>query len=89
MSITAERKQELIKEYALANGDTGSVEVQCAILTERIKNLTGHLNPNKKDFQAKRGLIMLVNQRRKLIAYIQRKDKNRYQNLIKRLGLRK
>jgi small subunit ribosomal protein S15 len=89
MSITAERKQALIKEYGLANGDTGSVEVQCAILTERIKNITGHLNPNKKDFQAKRGLIRLVTQRRKLIAYLQRKDDSRYRNLIQRLGLRK
>ena len=89
MSITKERKQELIKEYAISKDDTGSVEVQCAVMTDRIKNLTEHLNFNKKDTQAKRGLIFLVNQRRKLIRYLKNSDVNRYSDLIKRLGLRK
>lgn len=89
MSIVAEKKQELITNYARGKQDTGSVEVQCAILSERIKNLTSHLGGNNKDFQAKRGLIHLVNQRRRLLKYLQRKDLARYQDLIKRLGIRK
>lgn len=89
MSITKEKKSSLIKEYAQGANDTGSVEVQCAILSERITSLTGHMNGSKKDFQARRGLIHLVNQRRKLLRYLQGSDQNRYQELIKRLGIRK
>jgi small subunit ribosomal protein S15 len=89
MSITAEKKVDLIKDYAQSKADTGSVDVQCAILTERIRNLTDHLGGNKKDTQAKRGLIKLVSQRRKLLRYLERKDANRYQALIKKLGIRK
>ncbi len=89
MSITVEKKKELIKNYALSKDDTGSVEVQCAILSERIRNLTEHLSFNKKDTQAKRGLIFLVNQRRKLLRYLERESAPRYQDLIKRLGIRK
>lgn len=89
MSITAEKTQDLIKDFGHTKGDTGSVDVQCAILTERVRNLTEHLNFNKKDTQAKRGLIFLVNQRRKLLKYLERKDAARYQELIKKLGIRK
>ncbi|MCE2991675.1 MAG: rpsO [Candidatus Midichloriaceae bacterium] len=89
MSITVEKKQDLIKDFALGKADTGSVDVQCAILTERVKNLTAHLSFNKKDTQAKRGLIFLVNQRRKLLRYLERKDAQRYKDLIKKLGIRK
>ncbi len=89
MSIEAARKQELIKEFAQVKGDTGSPEVQVAILTERINNLTGHLSTNKKDFSSRRGLLILVGRRRRLLDYLKRKDTERYENLIKRLGLRK
>ena len=89
MSITAERKQELISEYSKAEGDTGSPEVQVALLSERIKNLTEHLKEHKKDVHSRRGLLMLVAQRRKLLDYTRRKDENRYQTLIQRLGLRR
>ncbi len=88
MSITPERKQELIKEFATHEGDTGSPEVQVAILTERIKNLTEHFKVHKKDNHSRRGLLMLVSQRRKLLDYLKRKDLERYQKLIERLGLR-
>ena len=89
MSITAERKQELVKEYATNEGDTGSPEVQVAILTERITNLTEHLKSHKKDFHSRRGLLMMVGQRRRLLDYVKRKDTGRYEDLIKRLGLRR
>ncbi|MBT6093340.1 MAG: 30S ribosomal protein S15 [Rhodospirillaceae bacterium] len=89
MSITAERKQELVKEYAKADGDTGSPEVQVAILTERIVNLTEHLKTHKKDFHSRRGLLMMVGQRRRLLDYVKRKETSRYEELIKRLGLRR
>lgn len=89
MSITAERKQELIKEYATKAGDTGSPEVQVAILSERIRNLTGHLGSHKKDFHSRRGLLMLVGQRRRLLDYVKRNDQARYEGLIQRLGLRR
>jgi small subunit ribosomal protein S15 len=89
MSITAEKKKDLIKDFGLSKEDTGSVDVQCAILTERVRNLTEHLSFNKKDTQAKRGLIFLVNQRRKLLKYLERKDASKYQELIKKLGIRK
>jgi len=89
MSITAEKKQELIKDYATVAGDTGSPEVQVAILTERIVNLTEHFKSHKKDNHSRRGLLMLVNKRRSLLSYLKSKDETRYQALIKRLGLRK
>ena len=89
MSIEAERKQALIKEYATVKGDTGSPEVQVAILTERISNLTEHFKDHKKDNHSRRGLIKLVNQRRSLLDYLKKKDESRYQTLIGRLGLRK
>ena len=89
MSITAERKSALIKEYATVEGDTGSPEVQVAILTERINNLTEHFKGHKKDNHSRRGLLMLVAQRRKLLDYLKKKDEARYQSLIERLGLRR
>jgi len=89
MSITAEKKQELIKEYAIKEGDTGSPEVQSAILTSRIVTLTEHFKDHKKDNHSRRGLIKMVNQRRKLLDYLKGKDAERYKTLIGRLGLRK
>lgn len=89
MSITAERKQELIKEYATSDGDTGSPEVQVAILTERIVNLTEHFKTHKKDNHSRRGLLMLVSQRRRLLDYLKGKEQARYETLIKRLGIRR
>ncbi len=89
MSITAEKKQELIKEYAIKDGDTGSPEVQVAILTHRIVHLTEHFKTHKKDNHSRRGLLMLVNKRRKMLDYLDSKDSDRYKALIKSLGLRK
>ncbi|MDJ0894536.1 MAG: 30S ribosomal protein S15 [Alphaproteobacteria bacterium] len=89
MSITPQRKAELIKEYAQAEGDTGSPEVQVAILTERIVNLTEHLKSHKKDFHSRRGLLMMVGQRRRLLDYLKRKNAQRYEGLRERLGLRR
>ncbi len=89
MSITKAKKQELISSYGKTKGDTGSVEVQCAVLSERITALTGHLKESDKDTQAKRGLIMLVTRRRKLLKYLEKSDSARYQTLIKKLGIRK
>lgn len=89
MSITAERKQELIGEYSTKKGDTGSPEVQVAILSERITNLTDHLKIHKKDFHSRRGLLMMVGQRRRLLDYLDNKNSDRYKELIKRLGLRR
>jgi small subunit ribosomal protein S15 len=89
MSITAERKQELIKQYAVKDGDTGSPEVQVAVLSERITNLTDHLKTHAKDFHSRRGLLMMVGQRRRLLDYLKNKDQKRYQDLIKSLGLRR
>ena len=89
MSITAERKAELIKEYATGTNDTGSPEVQVAILTERIANLTEHLKEHKKDFHSERGLLIMVGQRRRLLDYLKRKEKGRYEALIKSLKLRR
>jgi len=89
MSITPERKQELVSEYATKNGDTGSPEVQVAILTERISNLTGHFKNHAKDNHSRRGLLKLVSQRRSLLDYVKGKDQARYQSLIERLGIRR
>ena len=89
MSITAERKQELIKEFAVKKDDTGSPEVQVAILSERITNLTEHLKTHKKDFHSRRGLLMMVGQRRRLRDYVKSKQVTRYEDLVKRLGLRR
>ena len=89
MSITAERKQQLISEYATAKGDTGSPEVQVAILSERIVNLTDHLKTHKKDHHSRRGLLIMVGQRRRLLDYLNAKKTERYQGLIKRLNLRR
>lgn len=89
MSITAERKAELIKEYAVKEGDTGSPEVQVAVLSERIKNLTEHFKTHGKDNHSRRGLLMMVNQRRSLLDYVKKKDEARYKSLIERLGLRR
>ncbi|AQA00854.1 30S ribosomal protein S15 [Sphingopyxis sp. QXT-31] len=89
MSITAERKAEVIKEHAREAGDTGSPEVQVAILTDRINNLTGHFKANHKDNHSRRGLLMMVNKRRTLLAYLKKKDEGRYADLIAKLGLRK
>jgi small subunit ribosomal protein S15 len=89
MSITAERKQELIKQFGAKPDDTGSPEVQIAILTERIKNLTDHLNQHKKDFHTRRGLITMVGHRRSLLDYLKRKNVSRYENIVKELGLRR
>ena len=89
MSITAERKQALIKEVATNNDDTGSPDVQVAILSERIGNLTEHLKTHKKDNHSRRGLLRMVGQRRRLLDYVKRKEVKRYEELIRRLGLRR
>ena len=89
MSITQDRKQELIKEFSAKDGDTGSPEVQVAIISERITNLTDHLKTHKKDYHSRRGLLMLVGQRRRLLDYVKAKEVKRYEDLIKRLGLRR
>jgi len=89
MSVTAERKQELIKDNAQVEGDTGSPEVQVAILTERITNLTEHFKGHHKDNHSRRGLLMMVNKRRSLLDYLKKKDAGRYTALIAKLGLRK
>ena len=89
MSITQERKQDVITDFATVAGDTGSPELQVAILTERITNLTEHLKMHKKDFASRRGLLMMVGQRRRLLDYLRRKEQSRYLTLIERLGLRK
>ena len=89
MSITAERKTALIKEHKRSSDDTGSPEVQVAILTERINNLTQHFKGHAKDNHSRRGLLMMVNQRRSLLGYLKKKDAARYQALIEKLGLRR
>ncbi|WP_018699668.1 30S ribosomal protein S15 [Amorphus coralli] len=89
MSITTERKQELIKEYGKTDGDTGSAEVQIAILTERIINLTEHFKTHAKDNHSRRGLLKLVSQRRHLLDYLRNIEESRYQDVIKRLGIRR
>ena len=89
MSVAPERKQEIIKDHAQAKGDTGSPEVQVALLTERIRNLTEHFKASHKDNHSRRGLLMMVNKRRNLLAYLKKKDVERYNALIQKLGLRK
>ena len=89
MSVTAERKTELVGEYATKKGDTCSPEVQVAILSERIKNLTEHFKGHIKDHHSRRGLLKMVSQRRRLLDYLKRKDEQRYEKLIDRLGLRR
>ena len=89
MTITAERKNALVKEHGRVEGDTGSPEVQIAILTERIRNLTEHFKGHKKDNHSRRGLLMMVNKRRSLLDYLKKKDVDRYNALIAKLGLRK
>jgi small subunit ribosomal protein S15 len=89
MSITPERKTELIREYQTKEGDTGSPEVQVAILTERINNLTEHLKDHAKDHHSRRGLLIMVGQRRRLLDYTRRKNEQRYRTLIERLGIRR
>ena len=89
MSITPERKAELMKDFGAKEGDTGSPEVQVAILTERINNLTEHFKSNKKDNHSRRGLLKMVSQRRKLLDYTRAKNEDRYKDLIKRLGIRR
>lgn len=89
MSVTAEKKQEIIKDNARQANDTGSPEVQVAILTQRIRNLTEHFKGHHKDNHSRRGLLMMVNKRRSLLDYLKRKDVERYNALIQKLGLRK
>jgi len=89
MSVTAEKKNEIIQDNAVTAGDTGSPEVQVAILTERIRNLTEHFKGHHKDNHSRRGLLMMVNKRRSLLAYLKKKDVARYNSLIQKLGLRK
>ncbi len=89
MSITSDKKTEIINEFAIKTGDTGSPEVQVAILTERISNLTEHFKEHKKDVHSRRGLLMLVNKRRRMLNYLRKNDFERYENVIQRLGIRK
>jgi small subunit ribosomal protein S15 len=89
MAITTEKKSELVTAYRLHEGDTGSPEVQCAILTDRILYLTAHLGLHKKDHASRRGLLKLVGQRRRLLKFVQNQDQARYKDLITRLGLRR
>ena len=89
MSITGERKIKLIEEFAQKSNDTGSPEVQVAVLTERINNLTEHFKAHKKDVHSRRGLLMMVSKRRRLLDYLKSKDEDRYQKLIERLNLRR
>ena len=89
MSITPERKKQLITEFATVPNDTGSPEVQIAVLTERIRNLTDHMTGHKNDFHSRRGLLTLVNNRRKLLDYVKSKDQSRYESIIGRLGIRR
>ena len=89
MSITPERKNELVAQFATTPGDTGSPEVQVAILTERITNLTGHFRTHAKDNQSRRGLLKMVSQRRSLLDYVKSKDDARYRSIIERLGIRR
>ncbi len=87
--VTSEKKTELVKGYATKQGDTGSPEVQCALLTERINNLTVHLKLHKKDHNSRRGLLMMVGKRNALLKYLNRVDETRYKKLVEKLGIRK
>ncbi len=89
MSISAKRKQELINEFSIKEGDTGSPEVQIAILSERIRNLSEHMSAHAKDFHSRRGLLMMVGARRRLLDYLKAKSDDRYQQVIKRLNIRR
>lgn len=89
MALSAEQKESVVKDYQLAKGDTGSPEVQVALLTANIESLQSHFKDHKKDHHSRRGLIRMVNQRRKLLDYLKRKDADRYTQLISRLGLRR
>jgi len=89
MTVTAERKQELVARFGQGDGDTGTTEVQVALLTERINDLTEHLRTHGKDHHSRRGLLMLVGRRRRLLRYLQRKDVERYRSLVQELGLRR
>ena len=89
MTLSAEQKSEVVKEYQFSEGDTGSPEVQVALLTARIQELSGHFDTHKKDHHSRRGLLKLVNQRRSLLDYVKKKDVKRYRDLIQRLGLRR
>lgn len=89
MSLTKEKKSELIGKYGRADGDTGSAEVQVALLTERINDLTGHLREHGKDHHSRRGLLMLVGKRRRMLRYLERTDLERYRALVDELGLRR
>jgi small subunit ribosomal protein S15 len=89
MALTQEKKQELMSQYQVHETDTGSADLQVAILTERINQLTGHLKENDKDHSSRRGLLKMIGRRRRLLAYIQKESTERYQNLIARLGIRR
>ena len=89
MSIIKAQKKEIIKQYATKEGDTGSPEVQCAILTTRIANLTEHFKTHKKDFHSRRGLLVLIGQRKRILSYVKNQSEKRYLELIKKLGIRK
>jgi small subunit ribosomal protein S15 len=89
MALTQQRKQELFAEYQVHETDTGSADLQVAMLTERINQLTAHLRKNEKDHSSRRGLLKMIGRRRRLLAYIQKEDSERYQNLISRLGIRR
>ncbi|MEM9384601.1 MAG: 30S ribosomal protein S15 [Pseudomonadota bacterium] len=89
MSLSPDQKAQIISEYGRGAGDTGSAEVQVALLSARIEGLTGHFGEHKKDHHSRRGLLRMVNQRRKLLDYLKRTDPSRYQSLIQRLGLRR
>jgi small subunit ribosomal protein S15 len=89
MALTSERKQELVEKFGDSRADTGKTEVQIALMTERINDLTGHLRVNRKDHHSRRGLLMLVGRRRRLLNYLQRTDLERYRALVRELGLRK
>ncbi|MCX7592472.1 MAG: 30S ribosomal protein S15 [Fischerella sp.] len=88
MALTQQRKQEIISQYQIHETDTGSADIQIAMLTERINRLSEHLQANKKDFSSRRGLLKLIGQRKRLLAYIQKEDREKYQALITRLGIR-
>lgn len=89
MPLKASEKQKIIKKFAIKKGDTGSPEIQISLLTQQIKNLSGHLKKHKKDIHSRRGFLSMVSKRRRLLNYLARKDKKRYQAVIKKLGLKK